>query len=50
MVFSFFTKQKPKKAWTEHTAPDGRTYYFNAENKTSLWTKPDELKTEVEVR
>lgn len=40
--------KKPKKAWTEHTAPDGRTYYFNAETKTSLWTKPDDLKTEVE--
>ena len=37
------------KAWTEHTAPDGRTYYFNAESKTSLWTKPDDLKTEAEV-
>nr|XP_047142980.1 pre-mRNA-processing factor 40 homolog B isoform X1 [Hydra vulgaris] len=41
-------KKKPKKAWTEHSAPDGRTYYFNAETKTSLWTKPDELKTEAE--
>lgn len=41
-------RKKPKKAWTEHTAPDGRTYYFNTETKTSLWTKPDELKTEVE--
>lgn len=41
-------KKKPRKQWTEHTAPDGRTYYFNQETKTSLWTKPDELKTEVE--
>lgn len=43
-------RKKPKKAWTEHTAPDGRTYYFNAESKTSLWTKPDELKTECEKK
>lgn len=41
-------RKKAKKQWTEHTAPDGRTYYFNAETKTSLWSKPDELKTEVE--
>merc|ERR1712015_129330 len=24
-------RKKAKKQWTEHTAPDGRTYYFNAE-------------------
>jgi len=40
-------KQEPK-AWTEHKAPDGRTYYYNAETKTSLWNKPDDLKTESE--
>jgi len=41
-------RKKPKKAWTQHTAPDGRTYYFNSESKTSLWTKPEDLKTEIE--
>jgi len=41
-------RKKTKRQWTEHTAPDGRTYYFNAETKTSLWSKPDDLKTEVE--
>jgi len=41
-------RKKPKKLWTEHVAPDDRVYYFNQETKTSLWTKPEELKTEVE--
>ena len=35
--------------WTEHKAPDGRTYYFNADTKVSSWEKPDELKTSAEV-
>ena len=36
--------------WTEHKAPDGRVYYYNAANKQSAWEKPDELKTKGEVR
>lgn len=36
-------RQPPKSAWTEHTAPDGRKYYYNAATKTSSWTKPPEL-------
>lgn len=28
--------------WTEHKAPDGRTYYYNAIEKESRWEKPDE--------
>lgn len=36
-------------AWTEHKAPDGRTYYYNAATKQSSWTKPDQLKTPAEV-
>lgn len=35
--------------WTEHRAPDGRTYYYNNITKQSLWEKPDELKTPTEV-
>lgn len=35
--------------WTEHKAPDGRTYYYNSNTKQSAWEKPDELKTPSEV-
>jgi len=33
----------PKSDWTEHTAPDGRKYYYNAKAGKSSWEKPDEL-------
>lgn len=36
--------------WSEHTAPDGRTYYYNNITKQSAWEKPDELKTNAEVQ
>lgn len=36
-------------AWTEHKAPDGRSYYYNSETKKSAWEKPDELKTAAEL-
>lgn len=35
--------------WSEHKSPDGRTYYYNNLTKQSLWEKPDELKTVIEV-
>lgn len=35
--------------WTEHKAPDGRTYYYNSVTKQSSWQKPDSLKTSNEV-
>ncbi|UYV61633.1 PRPF40A [Cordylochernes scorpioides] len=35
--------------WTEHKAPDGRTYYYNHATKQSSWEKPDELKTHAEL-
>lgn len=38
-----------KTDWTEHKAPDGRTYYYNSVTKQSLWEKPDELKTPSEL-
>nr|SVE88003.1 EOG090X064W [Daphnia similis] len=38
-----------KQTWTEHKAPDGRTYYYNNFTKQSLWDKPDELKTAAEI-
>ncbi|XP_004925558.1 pre-mRNA-processing factor 40 homolog A isoform X3 [Bombyx mori] len=34
--------------WSEHKAPDGRTYYYNSVTKQSLWEKPDDLKTSAE--
>lgn len=37
--------QDKKVLWTEHKAPDGRTYYYNKISKESRWEKPDELKT-----
>jgi len=33
----------PKSAWTEHTAPDGRKYYYNNSTKQSTYEKPLEL-------
>lgn len=36
----------PSSNWTEHKAPDGRTYYYNTVTKQSSWEKPDEFKTE----
>ncbi|XP_008557971.1 pre-mRNA-processing factor 40 homolog A isoform X1 [Microplitis demolitor] len=38
-----------KSDWSEHKAPDGRTYYYNATTKQSLWEKPDDLKTPNEL-
>ncbi len=32
-----------KPDWTEHTAPDGRKYYYNSRTKQSSWEKPAEL-------
>lgn len=42
----FYQKNTP---WTEHNAPDGRTYFYNNETKVSTWQKPTELKTHSEV-
>ncbi|XP_015597568.1 pre-mRNA-processing factor 40 homolog A isoform X2 [Cephus cinctus] len=38
-----------KTDWSEHKAPDGRTYYYNSSTKQSLWEKPDDLKTPSEL-
>ncbi|VDK18438.1 unnamed protein product [Anisakis simplex] len=35
--------------WSEHTASDGRVYYYNKVTKQSSWTKPEELRTPEEV-
>ncbi|TCD68430.1 hypothetical protein EIP91_010831 [Steccherinum ochraceum] len=34
--------------WTEHTNPEGRTYWFHTGTKESVWEKPDDLKTPFE--
>lgn len=39
---------QPKPDWTEHKAPDGRPYWYNAKTKTSKWDKPPELMTPEE--
>uniref|UniRef100_A0A915PC78 Uncharacterized protein n=1 Tax=Setaria digitata TaxID=48799 RepID=A0A915PC78_9BILA len=36
--------------WSEHTASDGRVYYYNKVTKQSSWQKPDELKTPEEKK
>ena len=38
-----------KETWTEHKAPDGRTYYYNAATRQSSWEKPDSLKSSAEL-
>jgi hypothetical protein len=45
LCFSF-----PQRAlWSEHVAPDGRIYYYNADDKQSVWEKPSVLKSKAEV-
>uniref|UniRef100_A0A7N0SXF7 Pre-mRNA-processing protein 40A n=1 Tax=Kalanchoe fedtschenkoi TaxID=63787 RepID=A0A7N0SXF7_KALFE len=34
--------------WQEHTATDGRRYYYNRKTKQSSWEKPSELMTPIE--
>lgn len=37
-------------SWTEHTAPDGRKYYYNKATKQSSWEKPAALVAAQAVR
>ncbi|XP_047404586.1 pre-mRNA-processing factor 40 homolog B isoform X6 [Sciurus carolinensis] len=40
----------PRRAlWSEHVAPDGRIYYYNADDKQSVWEKPSVLKSKAEL-
>ena len=41
--------KKEKEGWTEHKAPDGRTYFYHAASGQSTWEKPDGLKTKAEL-
>ncbi|CAN0905788.1 Pre-mRNA-processing protein 40A [Linum grandiflorum] len=34
--------------WQEHTAPDGRRYYYNKRTRQSSWEKPFDLMTPIE--
>ncbi|KAK3592975.1 hypothetical protein CHS0354_023197 [Potamilus streckersoni] len=48
-VYSDPKPPEKKSVWTEHKAPDGRTYYYNNVTKQSSWEKPDDLKTKAEL-
>ncbi|XP_044797659.1 pre-mRNA-processing factor 40 homolog B isoform X2 [Bubalus bubalis] len=39
----------PRALWSEHVAPDGRVYYYNADDKQSVWEKPSVLKSKAEL-
>ncbi|XP_077810244.1 pre-mRNA-processing factor 40 homolog B isoform X42 [Macaca mulatta] len=39
----------PRALWSEHVAPDGRIYYYNADDKQSVWEKPSVLKSKAEL-
>ncbi|KAJ8762609.1 hypothetical protein K2173_008048 [Erythroxylum novogranatense] len=40
--------QQSSSDWQEHTAADGRRYYYNKKTKQSSWEKPFELMTPIE--
>ncbi|XP_065847148.1 pre-mRNA-processing protein 40A isoform X2 [Euphorbia lathyris] len=40
--------QQSSSDWQEHTASDGRRYYYNKRTKQSSWEKPLELMTPIE--
>ncbi|XP_060244620.1 pre-mRNA-processing factor 40 homolog B isoform X9 [Meriones unguiculatus] len=39
----------PRALWSEHVAPDGRVYYYNADDKQSVWEKPRVLQSKAEL-
>jgi len=49
LPFSRMSSAK-KALWTEHKAPDGRIYFYNADTKQSSWEKPDDLKSAAEAK
>lgn len=36
--------------WKAVTTPEGKTYFYNASTKETSWTKPDAMKTPLEVK
>ncbi|KAG9451749.1 hypothetical protein H6P81_004653 [Aristolochia fimbriata] len=40
--------QQATSDWQEHTAADGRRYYYNKQTRQSSWEKPVELMTPIE--
>lgn len=43
-------KGLPDGGWTEHQTGDGRKFYHHEATATSVWEKPDALKTDIERR
>ncbi|KAJ4367306.1 U1 snRNP protein [Neocucurbitaria cava] len=41
---------RPASVWKTTKAADGKEYYYNSATNETTWTKPDELKDDVEVR
>ena len=33
----------PTKVWSDHTTPDGKTYYYNKVTRQSVWEKPKDF-------
>ena len=33
----------PTKVWSDHTTPDGKTYYYNRVTRQSVWEKPKDF-------
>ena len=33
----------PTKVWSEHTTPEGKTYYYNKVTRQSVWEKPKDF-------
>ena len=48
-VFSRMGEDDDPKNWSEHKAPDGRTYFYNSVTKASAWEKPDAMKSNNEL-
>ena len=49
MYIFFFSQIDPDivnkaRDWSEHKAPDGRSYYYNVSTQESVWDKPRPLK------
>ena len=45
-IFDKIDPQLVAKAseWSEHKAPDGRSYFYNGKSQESVWEKPQDMK------
>ncbi|KAH9497815.1 PRP40 pre-mRNA processing factor 40 [Dermatophagoides farinae] len=48
MVTSSSSLSSNNNNWVEYKTPDGSPYYYNIITKQTSWTKPDELKSDIE--